>query len=204
MLRIAAGAVLAYLVLAPLADAAEQGGPVAPRPLLDRLLPVEDLSGREWTHETLDGKIVIIDFWATWCAPCLAELPRFKRMHHDHHDDGLVILSVSVDQTEPRTLRRWIRDHEMIWPQIHDNRGLDTRLARQLGVETVPSTFLFDRLGRLVARDLEGSALEAAAESLVALGKEFEDGTFNGTHTFVREDGSLRDGGTLTLSMPAE
>lgn len=145
---------------------------MAPRPLLDRLLPVEDLSGREWTHETLDGKIVIIDFWATWCAPCLAELPRFKRMHHDHHNDGLVILSVSVDQTEPRTLRRWIRDHEVIWPQIHDNRGLDNRLARQLGVETVPSTFLFDRLGRLVARDLKGSALEAAAESLVALGKE--------------------------------
>ena len=170
--RIVAGAVLACLVLAPSAGAAEQGGPVAPRPLLDRLLPVEDLSGREWTHETLDGKIVIIDFWATWCAPCLAELPRFKRMHHDHHNDGLVILSVSVDQTEPRTLRRWIRDHEVIWPQIHDNRGLDNRLARQLGVETVPSTFLFDRLGRLVARDLKGSALEAAAESLVALGKE--------------------------------
>ena len=137
---------------------------------LSKSLPVIDIDGRRWGRSDLEGKVVLVDFWATWCAPCLAELPHMKNAYRSHHEAGFEILAVSVDQTDKRTLRRWIRTQEVSWIQLHDNRGLAGELPRSFGVEYVPRSFLFDRQGRLVATDLQGKAFEAAVGALVGIG----------------------------------
>ena len=157
---------LAVLGLLVPGAAAESLDREEPDVLLDRLLPLEDLDGRSWQQEDLAGRVVLIDFWATWCPPCLAELPHMKRAYRRYAADGFEILAVSVDQTERRTLRRWLRVHRVPWPQLYDGRGLEGELAVRLDVGEVPRSFLFDRSGRLVATDLRGEALEAAVAAL--------------------------------------
>jgi thiol-disulfide isomerase/thioredoxin len=129
--------------------------------------PLRDIEGQEWNRADLQGKVVLLDFWATWCTPCIGELPFLERAYGRHQEDGLVILAVSVDQTEPATLRRWLRMHSVSWPQLHDNRGFGGAVPLAFGVEMVPRSFLFDRAGRLVAVDLRGQAFEAVMKALV-------------------------------------
>jgi thiol-disulfide isomerase/thioredoxin len=128
---------------------------------------IRTTDGARLTPDGLRGKVVLLDFWATWCAPCLVEMPRLRRLHEELGAD-LVIVGVSLDTTEPRRLAAWTRRHGVAWPQVHDGRGYNGPLARQFGVESLPATVLFDRDGRLAARDIRGAQLEAAIRRLLA------------------------------------
>lgn len=159
--------------LAPRAGA--EGEATALEALLGPALPLEDHLGRAQTIEGLEGRVVLLDFWATWCAPCLAQMPVLRRAWTRHGSDGLVIVGVPMERIEPAALRRWLRTRDLSWPQILDRRGFGGELARRLGVESVPRTFLFDRAGRLVGTDLDGPALEASLEVLVAMSRQGSD-----------------------------
>lgn len=124
--------------------------------------------GARMTLDALRGKVVLLDFWATWCAPCLVELPRLRRLHDELGSTSLVIVGISLDTIEPRRLASWTRRNDIGWPLVHDGRGYNGALARQFGVEELPATVLFDRDGRLAARDLRGERLEAAIRALLA------------------------------------
>ena len=165
--RIASAWLMALAVALP-SLAAESIDPVAVNPLV-RVLPLQDLAGRTWGAEELAGKVVMVDFWATWCTPCLAELPHQKRAYGTYHQNGFEILAISLDQTDRRSVERWIRTHEIPWPQFHDNRGFNGEQAVAFEVETLPRSFLFDRAGRLVATDLRGDAFEAAIAAMLRL-----------------------------------
>lgn len=128
-----------------------------------------DLQGRTWTAESLEGKVVLVDFWATWCAPCLAQLPHLKKLDERYRDDGLVILGIALDTLDRRQLHGFLQRHGVTWPQVHEPRSLGSEPARKFSVEAVPATRLIDRQGRLVAQDLKGRALEAAIEALLRL-----------------------------------
>jgi thiol-disulfide isomerase/thioredoxin len=123
--------------------------------------------GTRMTLDALRGKVVVLDFWATWCAPCLVEMPRLRRLHAEF-GPRLVIVGVSLDTIEPRRLASWTRRNGVAWPQVHDGRGYNGPLARQFAVETLPATALFAPDGRLAARDIRGEQLEAAIRRLVA------------------------------------
>lgn len=107
------------------------------------------------------GKVVLLNFWATWCAPCLVEMPRFSTWQRQYASQGLQVLGVSMDDsTEP--VRRLLSQRKVSYPMIMG----DTKLAKLYGgVYGLPSTFLIDRSGRIVGRfrgevnleDLEGS-----------------------------------------------
>lgn len=127
------------------------------------------MTGRPWAPEDLQGKVVLIDFWATWCTPCLAELPNLRRIAERFNDDQLVIFGFALDAIERRDLRSFLLRHEITWPQIHEPRGMQSTVARHFDVEALPATLLIDSKGRIVARDLRGPALEAAIEALVDL-----------------------------------
>lgn len=128
---------------------------------------IVDLEGQR-LNETLGGHVVLLDFWATWCAPCLEELPRLRDLEQRYGHRGLRIVGVSVDQKEKPELLAFLRRHRMSWPQVYDGLGLDGTLARHFEVEAVPRTLLFDRQGRLIAVDLRGEALEAALRAIFA------------------------------------
>ena len=130
-------------------------------------LEAVDLTGEPWTASNLLGRVVLLDFWATWCAPCLAELPNLRRIQEELAGDDLVILGVSIDTAHRRTVRSFLLRHEMSWPQIHDGRGLAGPLARHFGVEAVPRTVVVDRKGRMVAVDLHGEVLYTVLRNLV-------------------------------------
>jgi thiol-disulfide isomerase/thioredoxin len=113
-----------------------------------------------------ENKVVLIDAWATWCAPCLEELPRLRRLA-ERHRDHLVIVGLSVDRMPRRDFVTWLQRKDVRWPQHFDGRGYDSPAALSLGVDAVPETWLHDRKGRLVARGLRGATLEAAIDLLV-------------------------------------
>lgn len=128
------------------------------------------LEGRELSAEALRGQVVLLDFWATWCVPCLSEIPYLKEAYARHRDAGLKILGVSLDQRPRREIESFLRRHEIPWPQVWDGQGFAGALARRFGVESLPRSFLVDRRGRIVATDLRGEELLAVLDALLDTG----------------------------------
>lgn len=124
--------------------------------------------GTRLSLEGLRGKVVLLDFWATWCAPCLAELPRLRRLHEELGPSGLVIVGVSLDAIDARRFASWTRRNRVTWPQVRDGRSYQGALARAFEIEELPATVLFGRDGRLAARDLRGEPLETTIRGLLA------------------------------------
>jgi thiol-disulfide isomerase/thioredoxin len=122
-------------------------------------LDVPDLSGRRWTRADLQGRVVVLDFWATWCAPCLADLPWLRRARERFSPDRLMILGVSLDAGDRRTLTAWLNRHRIDWPQVWDHRGYSGDLARTFGVSSLPQSLLADTAGQVVATNLRGEQL---------------------------------------------
>lgn len=131
-------------------------------------LAVRDLDGRVWTAGDFEGRIVLLEFWATWCAPCLADFPHLERARAAFADQGLVILAVSLDRCSRRDLRSFGRRQGLNWPLLFDGLGAGGGVARRFQVEYPPRSLLFDRRGRLVAVDARGTTLDAALRALFA------------------------------------
>lgn len=117
--------------------------------------------------ETL-GKYTIVDFWASWCRPCRMENPNVVRVYNKYHDKGLNIISVSLDR--PGQKDRWIQAIEkdqMDWYHVSNLQYWKDPIPRSYGVRAIPATFLLDKNGVIVAKNLRGSALEAKIEELL-------------------------------------
>ena len=126
-----------------------------------------DLTGRRWTVDDLRGRVVLIDFWATWCAPCLADLPRLKSLRERHSRAHFEILSVSLDVKSRQELVSWLNRNRIDWPQIHERAGYSAGLPRLFGVDRLPRTLIVGRDGRVIARDVRGDALVRLIEDQV-------------------------------------
>src|SRR5687767_3426721 len=135
----------------------------------DQPMRLIDLDGAVWTADRLKGRVTLIDFWATWCAPCLADLPLIKQARARYTRNEFEVVGVSFDVSDRRSFISWINRQGVVWPQVFEGRGARSIAARQFQVDAVPSTFLFGADGRLVAKNLRGRQLLAAIEAQVAL-----------------------------------
>jgi peroxiredoxin len=124
----------------------------------------KDLAGKPLSIASLKGKVVLIDFWATWCGPCVAELPSVLEAYEKHHAAGFEIIGISLDRDQQK-LETFVKEKKMTWPQYFDEKGA---LAQQYGVESIPTTYLLDGEGKIIASNLRGEAVEAAVAQALA------------------------------------
>jgi len=115
------------------------------------------------------GKVVFLNFWATWCEPCREEMPSMERLHQAYKDRGLVVLAISLDSQGASVVKPFVKRFALTFPI-----GLDPKMAvrETYGVWAVPSTFLIDRNGKRAlfangAREWNGKAAHAVVEALL-------------------------------------
>ncbi len=112
------------------------------------------------------GKVVLVDFWATWCGPCVSELPNVQNTYSNYHDDGFEIIGISLDKDRTR-LEKFIEKNDLPWPQYFDGKGWKNKISTRFDIYSIPSTFLVDGEGIVRYANLRGSALKYAVEDLL-------------------------------------
>jgi len=126
----------------------------------------KDLAGKPLSIANHKGKVVLIDFWATWCGPCVHELPNVIAAYAKYHAKGFEIIGISLDQDRQK-LETFLKDKNMTWQQFFDGKGWENKLASKYGIQSIPATFLLDGNGKIIGKDLRGEALgPAIAEAL--------------------------------------
>ncbi len=114
----------------------------------------------------MQDKVILVDFWATWCGPCVAEMPNVIAAY-DYHDKGFEVVGISLDE-DKAAVEKFVSDNKMPWPQYFDGKGWENELAQQFGIKGIPATFLVGKGGKIIASNLRGTDLETAIEKALA------------------------------------
>jgi len=129
-----------------------------------------DLDGAAVRFAAFGGKVVLLNFWATWCPPCRKEMPAMEALHRAYQDRGLVVLAVSQDRVSSREVRAYVEGLALTFPVWHDRDGI---VGRQYSIPGVPTSFLIGADGRIAYRvlgeyDWASAEARRAVEALLA------------------------------------
>lgn len=113
-------------------------------------IATNDLKGQPISLAKYKGKVVLLDFWATWCGPCVAGLPELKSAYNKYHAQGFEVVGISLDE-EKGALTSFIKKNKMPWPQIFDGKGWDSKVSNDYGVRAIPFLLLIGRDGKIAA-----------------------------------------------------
>jgi peroxiredoxin len=121
----------------------------------------KDVTGKPLSLTNFQGRVVLIDFWAMWCAPCVTELPNLLKTFETYHAKGFEIIGINLDN-DAKKLDSFIQEKNITWPQFCDGQGWQNRLAVKYGVHRIPTTYLLDGEGKIIGKDLHGQDLHQA------------------------------------------
>lgn len=112
------------------------------------------------------GKVVLLDFWASWCGPCRQSNPKLVKLYEEFKDQGFEIVAVSLDQNRKAWLQA-IKQDGLTYTQLLDPRGSSSEIANTYGIYQIPTSYLIDKQGRLQDKDLHGNALKNKVKDLL-------------------------------------
>jgi thiol-disulfide isomerase/thioredoxin len=127
---------------------------------------LKDVDGRPVKSSDFDGKVVILDFWATWCPPCKAEIPGFVELQKQYGEKGLVVIGVSLDEQGPGVVKPFMKQFGVNYPVVMG----DAKIVQDFGgIKVIPTTFVIDRSGNIVARHIGYMPKETFAKEITPL-----------------------------------
>lgn len=136
---------------------------------VDQVAPeisLPDVNDSPISLSSFKGKVVLIDFWASWCGPCRASIPSVIKLYDKYKAKGFEVFGVSIDSKKKDWIKAIAQD-KITYPQVNDKAGWYSKTADKYGVNAIPNTFLLDKTGKIVAIDLEGEQLENKVKALL-------------------------------------
>jgi thiol-disulfide isomerase/thioredoxin len=123
------------------------------------------VDGREVDLAKLQGKVVLIDFWATWCGPCVAELPNVLKAYTELRPKGFEIIGISLDSDKSK-LEAFVKERGMEWPQFFDGQGWKNEISSKYGINSIPAMWLVNKKGIVVSTSARGDLAENVTKLL--------------------------------------
>ncbi len=129
-------------------------------------IKLPDPAGQDLSLHGMKGKVVLVDFWASWCGPCRKNNPNLVALYSKYKAQGLEILGVSIDKSKSDWAKAIEKDG-LTWLQVLDPGGWNAQSTLDYGVDAIPASFLIDKAGVIRGVNLEGRELEATIRKLV-------------------------------------
>jgi len=125
---------------------------------------LKDVEGRAVSSAQFKGKVVVIDFWATWCPPCRAEIPGYIELQKKYGKDGLVIIGMSVDRQGPEVVKKFMTEHHVNYRIVMADDDVEAAFG---GMDAIPTTFIIDRDGNIRDRKVGAEATADYEQTLL-------------------------------------
>jgi thiol-disulfide isomerase/thioredoxin len=120
----------------------------------------EAITGAPVSIKKLKGKVVVIDFWATWCGPCVAEMPKMKELYAKYRSKGVEFIGVSLDQPAEQggleSLKTFVKENGITWPQYYQGNGWNSTFSSSWKINSIPRVFVVDQAGKLYSVEARG------------------------------------------------